>query len=231
MRRAATLLPLGLCLALAGPATAADQTVNATGSATFSPASVTINPGEKVTWKNQSGFHNVVFDDGSYTQPAEPSFSMWSVDRTFPNPGTFKYHCGFHGTSMSGTVVVQAPGGEQPPPTGGGADTTPPDIDGLKLVPSTFCNRKTKTCKRTGSKIVFSVDEDAKITGRIIRRKDGKRVGSLSIAATAGDNEFDFAAKGLARNKYRLELTPKDAAGNKAPKPSRANFTIATKRG
>ena len=120
MRRAATLLTSAACLALAGPATAADQTVNATGSATWSPSTVTINEGEKVTWKNQSGFHNVVFDDGSYTQPSEPSFSMWSVDRVFPTAGTYKYHCGFHGTAMAGTVVVQGAG--TPPPTGGGAD-------------------------------------------------------------------------------------------------------------
>lgn len=229
MRRAATLLTSAACLALAGPATAADQTVNATGSATWSPSTVTVNEGEKVTWKNQSGFHNVVFDDGSYTQPSEPSVSMWSVDRVFPTAGTFKYHCGFHGTAMAGTVVVQGAG--TPPPTGGGADTTPPDIDGLKVTPGTFCNRKTKTCKRTGALIRFKLDEEAKITGRIIRRKDNKRVGSLSISATAGDNEFDLAAKGLAIGKYRLELTPKDAAGNKAAKPTRANFNIATKRG
>jgi plastocyanin len=225
MRRFLAPLSLGLVLALTAPASAADQTVNATDSATWSPSSVTINVNERVTWKNAGGFHNVVFDDGSYTAPAEPSFSSWTVDRTFPAPGTFKYHCGFHGTSMAGTVVVQQAQGGTP------ADTTPPDIDDLKIVPSTFCNKKTDRCKTTGSKIQFTIDEDAKITGRIIRRKDNKRMGSLSITASAGASEFDLAAKGLALGKYRLELTPKDAAGNKAAKPTRANFTIAAKRG
>jgi hypothetical protein len=64
-----------------------------------------------------------------------------------------------------------------------------------------------------------------------VRRKDGKKVGSLSITATAGEDEFDFAGKSLALGKYRLELFPRDAAGNRAAKPTRANFTIATKRG
>src|SRR3712207_6366841 len=141
MRRLATVLPLGLLLVLSTPASAADQTVTATSSNTFTPSTVTINKDEKVTWRNQGGFHNVVFDDGSYTQPSEPSFSAWTVDRTFPNPGTHRYHCGFHGSSMSGTVVVQ--GAQQPPPPGG--DTTPPDIDGLKIVPSRFCNKKSST--------------------------------------------------------------------------------------
>lgn len=227
MRRAPILTSLGLCLALAGPAGAADQTVNASNSNTFTPSSVTINVSEKVTWRNQGGFHNVVFDDGSYTQPAEPTFSMWTVDRTFPDAGTFRYRCGFHGASMAGTVVVQSaqgPGGGESP------DTTPPDIDGLRVVPSTFCNKKTSRCKKTGSEITFTIDEDARIRGRIIRRKDNKRVASLTINATAGASEFALAAKGLALGKYRLELTPTDAGGNKATKPSRANFTIATKR-
>jgi plastocyanin len=224
------LLSTTLALALSAPALAANQSVDATNSNTFSPASVTIDVNEKVTWTNRGGFHNVVFDDGSYTQPAEPTFSMWTVDRTFPTAGTFKYHCGFHGTGMSGTVVVQGAGGPAP---GGGeqpADTTAPDIDDLKMVPSTFCNKKSKTCKKTGAVIRFTLDEDAKVSGRIIRRKDGKRVGSLSITANSGANEFDYTGKGLALGKYRLELTPRDAAGNKAAKPTRANFTIATKR-
>src|SRR3712207_4684930 len=157
MRRFAIPLAALLPLALTAPAQGADQTVNATGSNTFSPRSVTINVDDTVTWKNQSGFHNVEFDDGSYTQPAEPSFSMWSVSRQFKSAGTFKYHCGFHGTSMSGTVVVQ--GGAQPPPGDPppgdpppANDTTPPDIDDLKIVPSTFCNKKTDKCKTVGSK-------------------------------------------------------------------------------
>ena len=228
MRRL-VVLTATLAVAVAAPARAADQTVAATNSNTFTPSTVTINEQEKVTWRNQGGFHNVVFDDGSYTQPAEPSFSMWTVDRTFPNAGTYRYHCGFHGSSMSGTVVVQ--GASQPPPPGDTPDTTPPDIDALRVAPSTFCNRKTKLCKKRGAVIRFTLDEDAKISGRIIRRKDGKRVGSLSITATEGANEFDISGKGLALGKYRLELTPRDAAGNKAAKPSRANFTIATKRG
>ena len=226
MRRLAPAAAAALSLALAASAAAADQTVNATASNTFTPSTVTVNEGEKVTWRNQGGLHNVVFDDGSYTQPGEPSFSAWSVDRTFPAAGTFRYHCGYHGTAMAGTVVVQG-AQQQPPP---GADTTPPDIDGLRIVPSTFCNKKTKTCKKTGSLIRFTIDEDAKISGRIVRRKDGRKVGSLSITATAGAGEFDFAAKGLKLGKYRLELTPRDAAGNKAAKPARVNFTIAAKR-
>lgn len=226
MRRLAFTLSLGLVLALSAPALAADQTVNATNSNVFVPSSVTINPGEKVTWRNQGGLHNVAFDDGSYTQPSEPSFSAWSVDRTFSAPGTFRYHCEFHGSGMAGTVVVQ--GAQEPPPPG--ADTTPPDIDSLRIAPARFCNRKTKACRKRGARIRFTIDENAKISGRVVRRSDGKKVGSLSLTAAAGKRSFSFSGKGLKLGRYRLELFPRDAAGNRAKKPTRANFTIARKR-
>ena len=225
MRRLAIALPLALLLA-APAAHAANQTVDATGASTWSPSSVTIDPNDTVTWKNQGGIHNVVFDDGSFTEPNQPSGTAWSVSRTFQTPGTFKYHCGFHGTAMAGTVIVQQPnvGGSTPP------DTRPPDIDNLKFVPSRFCNKKTKTCKTVGAVIQFDLDEDAKISGRVVDRKTGKKRGSVSITATMGENEFDYSGKGLSLGKYRLELFAKDEAGNRTPKPTRVNFTVASRR-
>jgi plastocyanin len=236
MRRVATAIPLGLVLALAAaPSLAADQTVRATSSSTFSPATVTVNVGDTVTFTNDGGFHNVKFEDGKFEEPSSPAFN-WSSNpkRAFSEAGTFRYFCEQHGapggSGMAGTVVVEGAGGPAPPP-GETPDTTAPDIDGLKVVPSSFCNRKTSKCKKTGSQIRFTLDESASISGRLVRRKDGKRVGTVTLTATAGENKFSLAAKGLALGKYRLELTPKDAAGNKAASPTRVNFTIATTRG
>ncbi len=223
MRRFAPAAAAALLLALTAPARAADQTVTATPSNVFSPASVTIDVNEKVTWNNEGGIHNVVFDDGSYTAPAEPSPSSWSVSRTFTAPGSFRYHCGFHAPSMAGRVIVVDPAGPSP-------DTTAPDIDALRIVPSRFCNRKTSACRRTGALIRFTIDEDARISGRIVRRSDGRKVGSLAITTSAGEGEFAFSGKGLKLGRYRLDLFPRDAAGNRASKPSRVSFTIARKR-
>ena len=223
MRRLAPAAVAALSMALAGPVQAADQTVAATPSNVFSPSSVTVNVNEKVTWNNEGGIHNVVFDDGSFTSPAQPDGSSWTTSRTFTEPGTFRYHCGFHGSAMTGRVIVVDP--NAPPP-----DTTAPRISGLKIVPARFCNKKTKACPKTGSRIEFTIDEDARVGGRIVRRSDGKKVGSLSITATAGESEFAFAGKGLRLGRYRLELFARDAAGNRATKPARASFTIAAKR-
>jgi plastocyanin len=107
-----------------GSALAADQTVTATPSDAFVPASVTVNHGETVTWTNAGGDHNVKFDDGSFERPANPSSSGWTVARRFDTPGSFRYYCEQHGgpggSGMSGTVAVQAaattPGETSPAP-------------------------------------------------------------------------------------------------------------------
>ena len=108
---------LGALTAAPG-ALAANQTVNATPSLTFSPNSVVINQGDTVTWNNTGGLHNVNFDDGSYTMPASPSTSAWSVTRTFNTPGMFRYYCQVHGgpngSGMSGVVWVNGPGYARP---------------------------------------------------------------------------------------------------------------------
>ena len=116
----------GICILLplllpAASAPAANQNVTAQSSGpnnTFTPKAVTINAGDTVTWTNNSGFHNVHFDDNSFIQPASPAFPPWTVSRTFPSAGTFRYYCDAHGgpngSGMSGTVWVEGPGYPRP---------------------------------------------------------------------------------------------------------------------
>jgi plastocyanin len=109
-------LPLALALLLAVPAAAADQSVTAQPSIQWSPDEVTIDIGDTVTWNNGGGIHNVEFNDGSFTRPPAPSEQDWSVPRTFDQPGIFRYHCGFHGSAMSGVVKVRDETGQVPEP-------------------------------------------------------------------------------------------------------------------
>ena len=122
-----------LLLAAAGPAFAANQEVMVgTGAANmqFSPATVTINVGEHVTFKNSGlgGPHNVVADDASFRCSngcdgaggnGNISSALWSATVTFNHAGTFHYYCQDHGApggiGMAGQVIVNdvAP----PPPT------------------------------------------------------------------------------------------------------------------
>ena len=226
MRRLAVSIPVALGLMLAAaPSLAADQSVQASGLS-FTPTSVTIGVGESVTWTNPGGgTHNVHFEDGQFDVPASPSPS-WpaEVKRTFGAAGTYRYFCEQHGgaggSGMSGTVVVKE---------GGAGDTTAPDIDSLRVTPATFCNKASDKCPKRGARLRFTIDEDAEVTGSIIRRKDGVKVGSLKVDAKSGPNDFKFTGKGLKLGKYRLDLVAEDAASNKSP-VNKTGFKIATQR-
>jgi amicyanin len=72
----------------------------------FSPSSLTIKVGDKVTWTNQdSAPHTVTadsrgeFDSGRLSQGDTFSY-------TFDTAGTFDYHCSIH-PFMQATVIVQ----------------------------------------------------------------------------------------------------------------------------
>ena len=70
----------------------------------FNPSSITIHPGESVTWSNDDGSpHALVFSDGAggivSLSPGQ------SFTRTFARAGTYDYSCSFH-PYMTAKVVV-----------------------------------------------------------------------------------------------------------------------------
>lgn len=71
----------------------------------FSPGSLTVTVGTKVTWTNKDGMSHTVtsntglFDSGIITDNGVFTF-------TFTTAGTFPYFCQLH-AGMSGTVVVR----------------------------------------------------------------------------------------------------------------------------
>jgi plastocyanin len=89
----------------------------------FDPPDVAIQPGDTVMWVNRGNTpHTVTSDDGLFdSEVLNPGESFMF---TFPEAGTFSYHCEIH-PFMTGSVTVGAAGGggtpmEQPAaPTGG----------------------------------------------------------------------------------------------------------------
>ena len=79
--------------------------VSATGASTFEPPTVVIVPGGVVTWTFAIE-HNVTFGSSGPTGGNIPNTSTGSVQRTFPNAGTYNYTCTLH-PGMAGTVTVQ----------------------------------------------------------------------------------------------------------------------------
>jgi plastocyanin len=76
---------------------------------TFTPSDLTITVGDTIRWENQGGFHNVVADNGSFTNGA-PSSSAWTYAKAFTIVGEYQYYCAIHGSpggvGMSGIIRI-----------------------------------------------------------------------------------------------------------------------------
>lgn len=110
---AAALAALVACKSNTGPAAAGHVTI---AEYSFTPDTVTIAAGEAVRWANAGTLaHTVTSDSGAFAsgQLAAPGTDSYggmtagaAFQRTFPNAGTFPYHCMNHPTQMKGVVVV-----------------------------------------------------------------------------------------------------------------------------
>jgi plastocyanin len=109
MRRVLLGIVLALGLVFVAPATTATSataTVQITKTG-FVPASVTINAGDSVTWKNADKVnHQVVANGGQFASPILSPGEMYT--HKFNSGGTFRYHDALH-TGLKGTIVVKGP--------------------------------------------------------------------------------------------------------------------------
>ena len=73
----------------------------------FTPAEITIAPGESVTWTNDDGApHGLEYHDGE--KGTDLLLPGASFSRRFDRPGTYDYNCSVH-PYMTGRVIVRAP--------------------------------------------------------------------------------------------------------------------------
>jgi len=101
------------------PARAADASVTIQDFA-FSPGSVTVTEGDRVTWTNGDATAHTATGAAFDTERLDPG---QAATLTFSTAGSFPYACAIH-PQMTGTVVVEA---AAPQPTEAGA--TPPRTD------------------------------------------------------------------------------------------------------
>ncbi len=123
--RIGVTLPLLLAAAVAS----ADQTVQVGPDMTFSPATVSIAPGETITWNFNAPLPHTTTSDTNVGPEVWDSGVLTSgtFSHTFNTAGTYPYYCAVHsfpgGTLMNG--VVEVLGGATPTVTPGVATATP----------------------------------------------------------------------------------------------------------
>lgn len=105
-----------ISLALAGTAASTGKAVPAAKAAPkeyvvvmqitgFEPASLTVKPGDRITWTNKDLFpHTATADDKAFDSKSVAPAGSWTY--VAGKPGTHAYICTFHPT-MKGTVTVQ----------------------------------------------------------------------------------------------------------------------------
>jgi plastocyanin len=94
-----------LALAAAGSAATSTVQIKSTG---FSPFSLTVNHGDRVTFKNVDRVdHQVVADSGAFASPILHRNQSWTTP-PLTAAGTFRYHDSLH-PKLTGKVTVKGP--------------------------------------------------------------------------------------------------------------------------
>jgi plastocyanin len=203
----------GAAFAVAAPGAGAPSTASFT--ATDPPPTwvaggggdtATIAAGGTVTFSYPSGssLHNVVFDTSptSCTQTTgipstsvpplleNPQGPAWAGSCRFDTPGTYTFHCGFHGPSMSGTVIVEG-SGSTTGTTGTGGSTSSTGTSGT-------------TTPGSGNSTAPTAKPHAKVT----RRQTGTTVRG-SVTTPAGASKIVVTA--FVSNRQLSKHRPKKA--------------------
>jgi plastocyanin len=198
------------------PASALNTSVSAVSYTSWNPRNVTIQPGESVTWTNNSGYsHNVCVaaageSSGCGEWRSDDPLINWpsqGYSHTFANAGTYHYICESH-PNMAGTITVGSGSGTGTATgTGTGTSTTPPPSSyptDTTTVPgqtqqspgSDPAPAFTSAVKRRSSRraliLVFGSSEPATLKATVWRRPPGsrsfRRLGRASLQLKQGRN-------------------------------------------
>jgi plastocyanin len=208
---------------LAATAHAAPATVTAGGDR-FSPAAVTIETGEAVTWDFADGAHNVKGDGWS----GNDDFGKGTWSKTFSAAGTYAYVCEAH-PAMKGTVTVAAPAAAAPSPGPATAALPAPGAGLLepagawgfpaaedRSAPALRAVRASLP-RRGRARLSVLLGEDASVVVVLRRplRARSRAERAVRLRGRRGVNRFALP-RGL-RAGVRLAVVAVDAHGNESP--------------
>jgi plastocyanin len=197
---------------LVSPGLAADRRV-AVSVFDYRPGTVTVNPGDSVTWRwnGPDTNHSVSAIRGESedfdSDPGRPvdriNHEIGATFRhTFTKPGGFDYLCLVHPRFMRGTVVVKAV-----------PDRVAPRIRSLRT---------------SASRFRFRLSERARLSAQIRRvgpPMSSRPVRTIKFTGRRGRNDVPLRTHGLPPSRYQITLTATDEVGN-VSRPARARFSL-----
>lgn len=227
MRR---LAPLLLAAALVPAATAwADEQITASPFNTYDNPDVTIDQGERLTFRNTDvNSHDVTADqpgevNGFLFQSelvgnGESSFVEGSQHLT---TGRYTFACSIH-PEMKGTITVTTAGTPVPRGGGEGGDTTTPvvQID----APAKARASKLRRTRRLKVTVTSSEGASAELTARVGTRQVGKAKGELATGETS--LTVRITRKGAKRLKKGRRLNVAVTASDAADHIGRADVDV-----
>ena len=105
-----------------------------------------------------------------------------------------------------------------PPPPAPPPDTTKPRITALRVNPSSFCVRRSRTCRTPGTRVRFRLSERADVTMEVYylgATASKRRVKTIRLRGRrAGTHVVRYSGVGLKPGRYVLNLFAQDAAKN-----------------
>jgi plastocyanin len=191
----------------------------------WTPQTTTIKVGQIVTWSfaGTSALHNVE-SSGANWNPAfrngDPASGSPSASYTFTKPGTYRFICEVHATTMFGDVLVTDASGNPPPPP------PPPPLSEQPFpndagTPSAFevddalgprLSRMWARGREHAARVGFRLDEPAVVTVRVQRaRLTVKRSRAMLLKG-----KRRLTIRRLRAGRYRLDVFARDLAGNRS---------------
>jgi len=194
----------------------------------YRPNTVTVNPGDSVSWRwaGPDANHSVSAARGAAEQfDSDPGRAPDAIDHelgatfrhTFTKPGALEYLCRVHPRFMGGTVVVRAV-----------PDHVAPRIRLLVAGARKLCTRGPRSCRNPRLHLRFRLSERARLRAEIRRLGapgSATPIRTFRFTGRRGRNHRFLVAGALRPARYRLTLTATDAVGN-VSKPARAKFAV-----
>ena len=209
-------------LVAAPPAFAADAEVRAVDGATgttnsWSPNAVSVNAGEKVTWRfdGTATAHNVRSASPNWQLDSPFGVAGPPVEYTFTAAGFYDFVCGLH-PEMTGRVTVGNPPPPPPPPLS--EQPFANDQPAPTVFEVTDARRPRLTRVRAAgldgaTRVRFRLDEAGRVTVRLVRGKRTVRRQGLTLRR-AGTGIVTL--RDLAAGTYRVEVRARDLARNRS---------------